>query len=361
MSLWRHLAWTAAFLLISLVVVSSLTVLVANSRGHLDLLLIFQIRNDVEGEFFADEDFQRLPIPVQERLIEEEVQRRIEGRGLNQPFPIKSFIQTFQALTFSLGEAVTLRSSQGSVHTLDIVLEALPWTVLLFATAAPAGALSGIWVGLRLAKRARWRINHEWPRLSLSPVAPAWFLAIFLVWALAYHLRLFPIGGAVSVPPPTDPLVYAWDIARHLALPLLTIAITSLGFWVYSTRNLVLKTMNEESVRQSKTKDPPDPGALYKDARRAAYPRVIAYSAFPLIALWQGAILTEWVFAWPGLGLILVAATLLFDLPVLIAVTITYTMLFVLTLFFLELLRGLLDRGIRDAERVRPSRSRSEA
>ncbi len=359
MSLWRHLAWTASFLLISLVVVSSLTVLIANSRGHLDNLLIFQIRNDVEEELFEDGDFLMQSPDLQEQLIEEEVQRRIEARGLNQPFLIKLFIQTFQALTFSLGEAVTLTSSQGSVHTLDIVLQALPWTLLLFGTAAPAGALFGIWVGLRLAKRARWRLNREWPRLSLSPVAPAWFLAIFLVWALAYSLRLFPIGGAVNVPPPTDPLVYAWDVGRHLALPLLAIAITSLGFWVYSTRNLVLKTMHEEYVRQSKTKDPPDPDALYKDARRAAYPRVIAYSAFPLIALWQGAILTEWVFAWPGLGLFFVAATRAFDLPVLIAVTITYAMLFVLTIFFLELLRGLLDREIRGAERVRPSRSRS--
>ncbi|MCJ2531203.1 MAG: ABC transporter permease [Candidatus Thermoplasmatota archaeon] len=344
-----------------MVVVSSLTVLIVNSRGHVDLLLIFQIRNDVEGEFLADEDFRTLPIPVQERLIEEEVQRRIEGRGLNQPFLIKLFIQTFQALTFSLGEAAMFTSPQGSVHTLDIVLEALPWTLLLFVPAALAGALPGIWVGLRLAKRARWRINRESPRLSLSPVAPIWFLAIFLVWALAYHLRLFPVHGAVSVPPPTDPLVYAWDVARHLALPLLTIAITSLGFWVYSTRNLVLKTMHEESVRQGKTKDPPDPGALYKDARRAAYPRVIAYSAFSLIALWQGAILTEWVFGWPGLGLRLVAATMIGDLPVLIAVTITYAMLFALTIFFLEVLRGLLDRKIRGAERFRPSRSRSEA
>ncbi len=361
MSLWRHLAWTASFLLIFLVVVSSITVLIVNSRGHLDLLLVFQIRIAVEGELSEDVDFNALPPELQERLIEEEVQRRIEGRGLNQPFPIKLFIQTFQALTFSLGEAVILRSSQGSVHTLDIVLEALPWTLLLFATAAPAGALSGIWVGLRLAKRARWRINHEWPRLSLFPVAPTWFLAIFLVWALAYSLRLFPLHGAVSTPPPIDPLVYAWDVARHLALPLFTIAITSLGFWVYSTRNLVLKTMHEESVRQSKTKDPPDPGALYKNARRAAYPRVIAYSAFPLIALWQGAMLTEFVFAWPGLGLRLWSALRIFDLPVLIAVTITYAMLFVLTIFFLELLRGLLGRQIRGAERVRPSRSRSEA
>ncbi len=351
----------AGFLLISLVVVSSLTVLIVNSQGHLDLLLVFQIRIAVEEELSEDEDFRTLPVELQEQLIEEEVQRRIEGRGLNQPFPIKLFIQTFQALTFSLGEAFFLRSSQGSAHTLDIVLEALPWTLLLITTATLAAALSGIWVGLRLAKRARWRITRERPLLSLFPVAPSWFLAIFLVWALAYQLRLFPPGGAVSVPRPTDPLVYAWDVARHLALPLLTLAITSVGFWVYTTRNLVLKTMNDEFARQARTKDPPDRGALYEEARRAAYPRVIAYSAFAIIALWQGAIITELIFNWPGLGRLLGVVVRQFDLLVLIAVIITYAMLFVLTIFFLELLRGLLDRDIHGSERFRPSRSRSGA
>ena len=153
----------------------------------------------------------------------------------------------------------------------------------------------------------------------------------------------------MSVPPPTDPLVYAWDVARHLALPLLTIAITSVGFWVYTTRNLVLKTMNDELARQARTKDPPDRGALYEEARRAAYPRVIAYSAFAIIALWQGAIITELIFNWPGLGRLFAVAVRQFDPLVLIAVIITYAMLFVLTIFFLELLRGLLDREIRGA------------
>ena len=344
MPLWKRLAKKAGVLLLSLFILTYLIVLIANDQGFLDSILTFQIRNEVEEEYLEDADFLALPPEAQERLVEEEVQRRVEGQGLNQPLLIKAFTQTLQALTFSLGEAYRLTTAGGSTHPPDFVAEYAPRTLLLLTTASLTSALLGIWVGLRLAKRARWRRRRDWPLLSLTLiVVPSWMLAMFLLWILAYQLRLLPPGGFVSTPPPTDPLLYVWDVARHLALPLLTVAVTSIGFWVFTTRNVVVKAMHEGAARAEEVGETPDRETLYREARRAAYPRVVAYSALPLLALFQGAMFTEFILAWPGLGLLLVVAVRLFDLVVLIASTVAYAMLFVMTIFALELTRELLE------------------
>ncbi|MFQ5920244.1 MAG: ABC transporter permease [Thermoplasmata archaeon] len=344
MALLRYLAREAVFLLIALVAVTYLIVTITNLGGDLDVYLTAQIRFTVEEELNEDEEFLSLPPEEQARLIEEEVQRRIEMRGLNlHPLP-KSFIQAFQALTFSLGEAFTLTSSHGSTNIVDIVLERLPATLLLFTTAMLIAAFAGIWLGLLMAKRSRWRTEREWPLLSISLlVVPSWMLAIFLGYALSYGLRIFPPGGMLSVPAPTDPLLYAWDLMRHLALPMLVLALSSIGFWMFITRNIVLKRAHEARLRAARAKDPIDRRALLKEGRRAAYPSIIDYAALPLIAAWGGSIITELVFNWPGIGTLIWSSVWVFDPFVLIALTVTYTMLFVLTMFALKLARGVLD------------------
>ncbi len=77
----------------------------------------------------------------------------------------------------------------------------------------------------------------------ITGVIPPWFFAIIFLLFFAFYIRLFPFGGFVSVPSPTDPLLYALDVLYHMVLPLITWLIASFPFWAYITRNIVIQTI----------------------------------------------------------------------------------------------------------------------
>ncbi|NIN68954.1 MAG: ABC transporter permease subunit, partial [Anaerolineae bacterium] len=307
----RFLGKKAAFLLVTLVVVSYVTVVIANFGGLIDEALKQEIRLAVRQEFRANDEFRRLPPEVQIEILEEEIAKRIERRGLNQPFITKSFTQTYQALTFTLGNAVQLRSSEASANTFDIIFERLPRTVLLFTTATILSAFLGIWLGLRMARRAMGVFDRGWTIFSVSTfVVPSWVFAIFFILIFAFGLDIFPTGGMVSAPVPTDPWLYALDFSYHLALPLITVTFSSFGSWAYVTRNLVLQTMDEDFVWAARSRGLPERMVLHKYVFRAASPPIVTSLALALITSWTGAIVTETVFQWPGLGLLYFQAIL---------------------------------------------------
>lgn len=350
MGLLRFLVKKAAFLLVTLLIVTYITVVIANFGGLVDEALKQEIRLNVRQQFRQDPDLRRLPEDVLNALIEEEIAIRIERRGLNQPFITKSFTQTYQALTFSLGNAVQIRSSEASAVTLDIILERLPRTVLLFTTATVLSAVLGIWLGLRMARRALGMFDRGWTIFSVSTfVVPSWVFAIFFILLFSFGIRIFPNGGMLSAPVPQDPWGYYLDFSWHLALPLITVTFSSFGSWAYVTRNLVLQTMDEDFVWAARSRGLPERKVLHKYVLRAASPPIVTSLALALIASWTGAIVTETVFRWPGLGLLYFQAILVIDAPIIIGLTVIYAMLFVLTIFLLDLTYGLLDPRIRTA------------
>ncbi len=124
---------------------------------------------------------------------------------------------------------------------------------------------------------------------------------------------------------------------------------SSFGSWAYVTRNLVLQTMDEDFVWAARSRGLPERMVLHKYVFRAASPPIVTSLALALITSWTGAIVTETVFQWPGLGLLYFQAILVIDAPVIIGLTVIYAMLFVLTIFLLDLTYGLLDPRIRSA------------
>ncbi len=151
----------------------------------------------------------------------------------------------------------------------------------------------------------------------------------------------------VSVPAKTDPIEYTLDVLYHMALPLFTITLSLFGSWSYTTRNLVLQIMDEDYVYAARSKGLPEKTVLNRYVLRAASPPTVTALALTIIASWQGAIVTETVFNWPGLGLLYFNAIIYLDAPVVIGLTAIYAYLLVLTVFILDLIYGLLDPRVK--------------
>jgi len=347
MALVRFLVKRAATLAVTLVIATFIVVIIANQGGLVDKLIISEIEIGVAQELNADPSYRRLPPNDQARVFRETVQERIRMRGLDQPFVTKTFRQTGDALTLNLGLAQDTYGT-GSYRLGTIIMERLPRTVLLFTTATIISAVVGVWLGLRMARKALSAFDRGMTLLSITTlVIPSWVFGIFFILVFSFGLRLVPTGGMVSAPAPREQPALLLDQLWHLALPLATVSFSSFGGWSYTTRNLVLQIMDEDFVTAARTKGLPERTILNRYVLRAASPPIMTGIVLALVVSWTGAIITETVFSWPGLGLLFFEAVQGPDAPTIVALTVIYAYLFVITVFILDVAYGLLDPRIR--------------
>ncbi|MCS7139647.1 MAG: ABC transporter permease [Candidatus Nezhaarchaeota archaeon] len=346
----RYIAKRALFLALTLVIATYITVLVANAGGFIDNIIKSQVQYSVSTSLARDPIFARLPEDEKQRIIEERVQAILSSKGFDKPFIVRSFIYLVDALTLNLGRAITLRSAAGSSSVAAIILERLPQTILLFTTGTIVYILVGTWFGLRMARKPgrlfdRFMVGYA----IITSVIPPWFFGILFILIFSFYLNLFPYGGLVSVPPPPDPVSYALDVLYHLALPMLTWVFSLFGYWAYITRNIVIQIASEDHVVAAKAKGLPESMIIRKHILRPALPPIVTNAALALIASWMGAIITETVFNWPGLGSLLYAAIESLDAPVIIGITVVYAYLLVITVLVLDVMYGILDPRIKVA------------
>ena len=348
MGLARFLIKRGVFLFITLVLAIYISVVIANAGGLLDEILKSQIRFELNQAFRTNQEFLELPEETQLAVFNRTYNRIVEARGLNEPFLPKSLRFTIDALQFQLGRALVLTDASGSSNVGDIILERLPRTLILFFTADVIAAGLGIWLGLKMARKAMSATDRGLTVLSITTfVIPPWVFGIYFILIFGYGLRIVPPGGFLSVPPPTDPLAWTLDFLYHLALPLATVVFALFGSWAYTTRNLALQIMDEDFVMAGRAKGLSESAIQRRYVLRAASPPIVTALALTLIASWFGAIITETVFNWPGIGLLYFQAITNFDAPVIIGLVAVYAMILVATVFILDLTYGLLDPRVR--------------
>lgn len=344
----RYLARRAILLAITLILVVYATVLIANMGGYIDKLLKGQISFEVTQRLNRDPAFTRLPQQERQRMIDERIKAAIRRAGLDQPFPIRSLIQLKRALTLGLGRASFLKSSTGSPEVADIIMERLPRTILLFTTGTVLAAVAGIYLGLIQARRALSRFDKSAILLAIfTYVQPPWFFGILFILLFSFYLRIFPPGGMISAPPPATPTGYILDVLYHLSLPLITWVFATFGYWSYTTRNIVLQTMSEDFVTAARAKGLPENTILFKYVLRPSSPPIVTSIALALVFSWTGAIITEIVFNWPGIGLLFWEAISTLDAPVIIGLTVILAYLLIITVFLLDIIYALLDPRIK--------------
>ena len=349
----RYLAKKAVFLVATLLIALYLTVVIANFGGYVDNILRAQARFDATRGCLQDPSCVRLPSAQRNATIEETYQSFVESRGLDQPFLTKSLRFTWDLLNFRLGRALVLKDVQLSDDVGSIIMERLPRTILLFTSASLIAAALGIWLGLRMGRKALTLLDRGLTIVSITTtVVPPWIFGILFILVFAFGLNLFPAGGLVSVPAKTDPVEYALDMVYHMALPALALILSSFGSWAYTTRNLVLQIMDEDYVYAARARGLPERTILRRYVLRAASPPTVTSLALTVIASWQGAIITETIFGWPGLGRLFFEAIGTLDAPVVIGLTAVYAYLLVITVFVLDLIYGLLDPRVKALRRA---------
>jgi len=267
--------------------------------------------------------------------------------GLNQPFAIRSFRYLYNALTLQLGRAQNMTSDSGSKSVRNILFERLPSTLLLMGTSNLLLFFMSVFFALVLSRK----YGSFWDKLiiAFSPTsaAPPWFYGIFLILIFAALLKILPFGGIVDAPVPDSPVAYALSVGKHMILPVSAWIVSAIFLSIYNWRTFFLIYSSEDYVEMAKAKGLTSREIERRYILRPTLPNIVTTFALLLIGLWTGAILTETIFNWPGVGRELYRAIGLYDTPVIVGSTIINAYLLAITVFLLDFIYALVDPRVK--------------
>jgi ABC-type dipeptide/oligopeptide/nickel transport system permease component len=248
-----------------------------------------------------------------------------EHLGLDRPLPVRYVRYLGQVVTGDLG-----RSIQQNRPVVDELTEAWPATLQLTAVALALAAVVGVATGI---------VSAVWPNSlfdSLSRLSslfglsmPVFWTGLVLIVIFAFWLPLLPVGGVGS--------------PAHLVLPAVTLALPSIAMIARMTRSSVLEVLREDYVRTARAKCVRERLVVAKHALRNAAIPILTLVGLQAGQLMGGAVLTETVFAWPGLGRLMVKAIFARDYVLLQGAVLIFAMAFVLINLAVDLSYGALD------------------
>ena len=343
----RVLALKAVTLILVLFGVLMLVVLVLGATGVSDRILTAYVGEQLRA--VRQELSQRIRDPVElERALETYRSELITAYGLDRPWYTRLPQMILRVLILDLGSSRTVTSFSGSSKVSDIILERLPNTVALVTTAVAISSAVGIALGARAALKAGSRYDRAVSLFSsVSFALPSWWMGLIYILAFSFYLGIFPFGGLYSTPPPTTPLERAADILWHATLPVLTLVTVILGGWAYISRTIVLNVTREDFVAVARAKGLKENLLMRRYIIRPAAPPIVTNIVFAISGSIGGAILTETVFNFPGMGRLYYEAITSFDENLVIALTYLYTLIYIASRFILEILYVVLDPRVR--------------
>ena len=332
---------------ITVVIGLYLTILIANMGGYVDKIRMGQIREDVGVRIANDPNMRKLTPEARTKIMEDLIQNQYHRLGMDQPFLLRSFNFLTDALTLNLGRAQQMTSNSGANSVRLIILERLPPTLVLFATADILLFISALVIALILSRQYGSFFDKVIVALTPLSSAPGWFYGIFLILLFASIWRVLPFGGMVDAPPPSNPLDYALSLGKHLLLPVAAITISQIFLSIFSWRTFFLIYSSEDYVDMAKAKGLPSSDINSKYILRPTLPTIITSFALLVIGVWTGAPIFETIFQWPGLGRALFQAVGLFDTPVIVGSTVIFAYLLAITVFMLDIVYALVDPRVK--------------
>jgi peptide/nickel transport system permease protein len=324
-----------------------LTILVANMGGHVDNIRRGQIQEGVSLRLGLDPEFRQLTVAQRNEIMAREIAIEEQRLGLDRPFIVRSFAFLQDALTLNLGRSENMTSDSGSRLVRNILLERLAPTLVLFGFSFLILFFLSIFFALALSRQYGSVLDKMMIALAPTSAAPSWFYGIFLILIFAAIWRVLPFGGMVAAPPPDDPLLYAASVARHMILPTLAIVISAVFLNIYNWRTFFLVFSSEDYVEMAKAKGLSSRAIERRYILRPTLPTIITSFMLALIVLWQGGIILETIFNWPGLGRLIFSAINLYDTPVIVGVVVIYAYLLAVTVFLLDIIYALVDPRVK--------------
>ncbi len=267
--------------------------------------------------------------------------------GLDQPLPQQFVTYVGDTLTGNFG-----RSLASGAEVIEVVGERIWPTILLVGTSTIASALIGLLIGIY----GGWRRGSAFDvgSLGFSLVAyamPEFWFGILVLLAFAGGVgifpAIFPTGGYETAGAELTGFAHVVDVLNHMALPWFTLTVAYLGEYALIMRSSILDVMGEDYVNTARAKGLREKQVLWRHTVPNALLPTITLTFLSLGFVFAGAITVEYVFSWPGLGLLTVTAIDDKDFPLLQALFLLFSAAVIVFNLVADLLYGYLDPRVR--------------
>ena len=334
------------------VLMATLLVTIALVGSNMDSILkqsvAFEIRQQITDNKAIVENFKS-PEDL-DSFIVAQIDQRIKALGLDEPWysPPRLGLTMYKILILDFGHATFLTSDSGSSNVKDILLEKLPRTILLFTTATVIISLLGIFIGALSGSKVNSKLDRMTSTFAVvSSSFPVWWIGMLMIFVFAFAYQIFP-ARATPLIPVTDP-GYIGALLYHMTLPLITLVLIGFGSWAYLVRNFLIGILQEDFIMAKRAAGIPERKIIYTHALKNAAPPIVTVLALSLSGSLGGAVITEAVFDWPGMGRLYFEAISVLDLPVIIGATYVLTAFFLASIFLADILYGYFDPRVRTA------------
>jgi len=275
--------------------------------------------------------------PVRAKLGTEATPQQVAAQrarlGLDQPLPVRYAVWVSDVAHLNLG-----RSLINSRPVTTLITDAFPNTLRLALTAFVLSLLLGVPLGSLAAVQRNSRLDALITGFtSLGLAVPAFWLGMMLILLFAVTLQILPPSGLGT---PGQP----WYVSlQFLLLPMLTIAVANISVIARFVRSAMLDTLSADYVRTARAKGLHEPAVLGRHALRNALIPVVTVLGIQFGRLLGGAVVTEAVFAYPGLGFLVVSSIQNRDYPVVQGTLMLVVLIFLLTSMLVDLSYAYID------------------
>ena len=283
--------------------------------------------------------YDAIDAQITSNMSQEEINILREQSGLNKPFLIQYVDWLGQILSGNFGHSLVTHNSVG-----EEILGKIPNTISLVLPAYITALVIAIVLGLlAAANKGKWQDKLIDAVASLGIATPSFWIAMIFIYVLGYQLNLFPIIGMHTIGKEGD----FGDFLSHFVMPYLTLTIVFFAELTRYVRSSALSQTNEEYVVVQQAFQATKTQIFTRHIIKNVLIPVITQVGMSLPMLVTGAIITETVFSWPGIGPYITQATRALDYPIIMAVMLLSATLVIVGNLISDILYSIVDPRIR--------------
>lgn len=266
-------------------------------------------------------------MPPEATKEEYEVMRQL--LGLDRPIHIQYWTYLMGILKGDFGESIRFNEP-----ALDVFLMKFPNTLQLATAAMAISILIGVPLGIMSAvKVGSWFDSVGKVFALMGQAIPVFWLGLMLILVLSVQLELLPVSG-----------MGGW---QNLVMPAFTLGWGFSAALLRLTRSAMLDVMDNEYIKMARTVGVPEMSIIFKQALKNALIPIVTLGTMNFIFLISGTVITETIFAWPGVGRLVVESITARDFPMIQMAVLIFAFIFVFANLFLDILYAFLDPRIR--------------
>lgn len=298
-------------------------------------LLLFKIVDLAPGNF--------LDTKVNPNMTVEKLEQLKEVYGFDKPF-IERYGNWFKkAVKGDLDESLKLRQPVSGI------IKDYAWNSFILAgTAFLLSILIAIPLGIVCATKQYSIADKATTIITFVSISvPSFLLGLMLINAFALKIKLLPIGGMTTAGSSYTGFLYFKDLLIHMILPAISLTILQAGSLIRYVRTSMLEVINQDYIRTARAKGLKEKVVIYKHALRNGLIPVITFIGMSLPGLFAGALITETIFVWPGIGRIGYEAILNRDYTLLMGFNMFMAVLTLLGNLLSDILYSVVDPRIK--------------